>query len=131
MTRELGRQTKLDVTDQLRRELNAERFIRLNRMLMGEQRVRQFATGQRHAGDNEAQPAATEWASTLCRKLGLAQQIDPGVWHLNASTESALRTMGERGDIIDSIYRPLQANDGKGRSSSRCIAKGASARPRT
>jgi type IV secretory pathway VirD2 relaxase len=40
VTLELGRQTDLEVTDQLRREVEAERFTRLDRMLLAEQRAR-------------------------------------------------------------------------------------------
>jgi type IV secretory pathway VirD2 relaxase len=40
VTLELGRQTDLEVTDQLRREVEAERFTRLDRMLLAEQQAR-------------------------------------------------------------------------------------------
>jgi type IV secretory pathway VirD2 relaxase len=40
VTLELGRQTDIEVTDQLRREVEAERFTRLDRMLLAEQRAR-------------------------------------------------------------------------------------------
>ena len=43
-------------------------------------------------------------------KLGLAEQIEPGVWHLSGGAEPTLRAMGERGDIFKSMYRALEAN---------------------
>ncbi len=43
VTRELGRQTELDVKKQLEREVDADRFTRLDRMLIAEQRGRDFS----------------------------------------------------------------------------------------
>jgi hypothetical protein len=42
VTRELGRQTELEVTKQLERELYADRFTRLDRMLIAEQQGNEF-----------------------------------------------------------------------------------------
>src|SRR5207245_4242063 len=42
LTRELGRQTELEVTKQLEREVDADRFTRLDRMLIGEQQGEEF-----------------------------------------------------------------------------------------
>ena len=42
MTRELGRQTELEVTKQLEREVTADRFTGLDRMLIAEQQGREF-----------------------------------------------------------------------------------------
>lgn len=46
--------------------------------------------------------------------LQLERQIAPNVWHLNDDTEPILRAMGERGDIIKSMCRALEANDLEG-----------------
>jgi type IV secretory pathway VirD2 relaxase len=43
VTRELGRQTELEVTKQLEREVDADRFTRLDRMLIAEQQGREFS----------------------------------------------------------------------------------------
>jgi hypothetical protein len=43
VTRELGRQTELEVTKQLEREVDADRFTKLDRMLIAEQRGREFS----------------------------------------------------------------------------------------
>jgi hypothetical protein len=40
-------------------------------------------------------------------KLGLAAPLGPGQWILAEETESVLRTLGERGDIIKRIHRGL------------------------
>ncbi|MBW4708258.1 DUF3363 domain-containing protein [Roseobacter sp. YSTF-M11] len=118
LTLELGRQTDLEVTDQLRREVNAERFTRLDRMLMAEQRANNEFADLRPDKDMletmKRNRALLIGRAQYLEKLGLAQQIDPGVWHLNDSAEPTLRAMGERGDIIKSMYRALEANDLEG-----------------
>jgi hypothetical protein len=44
VTRELGRQTEIEVTKQLEREVAADRFTRLDRMLIAEQQARSLPT---------------------------------------------------------------------------------------
>jgi type IV secretory pathway VirD2 relaxase len=44
VTRELGRQTELEITKQLEREVDADRFTRLDRMLIAEQQARSSPT---------------------------------------------------------------------------------------
>ena len=39
----MGRQTQLEVTKQLEREVDADRFTRLDRMLIAEQQGKEFA----------------------------------------------------------------------------------------
>jgi type IV secretory pathway VirD2 relaxase len=118
VTLELGRQTDLQVTDQLRREMHAERFTRLDRMLMAEQRANNEFADLRPDKDMletmKRNRALLIGRAQYLEKLGLAQQIDPGVWHLDDSAEPTLRAMGKRGDIIKSMYRALEANDLEG-----------------
>ncbi|PJI92630.1 type IV secretory pathway VirD2 relaxase [Yoonia maricola] len=115
VTLELGRQTDLKVTDQLRREMHAERFTRLDRMLMAEQRANNEFADLRPDKDMletmKRNRALLIGRAQYLEKLSLAEQIAPGVWRLDDSTERTLRAMGERGDIIKSIYRALEANN--------------------
>lgn len=115
VTLELGHQTDLEVTDQLRREVHAERFTRLDRMLMAEQRANNEFADLRPDKDMletmKRNRALLIGRAQYLEKLGLAEQSAPGVWHLDNSTEPTLRAMGERGDIIKSMYRALEAND--------------------
>ncbi|MCK8463614.1 DUF3363 domain-containing protein [Aliiroseovarius sp. S1339] len=115
VTLELGHQTDLEVTDQLRREVHAERFTRLDRMLMAEQRANNEFADLRPDKDMletmKRNRALLIGRAQYLEKLGLAEQSAPGVWHLDDSTEPTLRAMGERGDIIKSMYRALDAND--------------------
>ena len=115
VTLELGRQTDLQVTDQLRREVHAERFTRLDRMLMAEQRANIAVADLRPDKDMletmKRNRALLIGRAQYLEKLGLALEIDPGVWHLRENAEPTLRAMGERGDILKSMYRALEAND--------------------
>nr|WP_083274763.1 DUF3363 domain-containing protein [Novosphingobium resinovorum] len=43
-------------------------------------------------------------------KMGLAAEHAPGVWELGAKMESALRELGERGDIIRDMHKALKAD---------------------
>ena len=114
VTLELGRQTDLEVTDQLRREVTAERFTRLDQMLMAEQRANNEFADLRPDKDMlemmKCNRALLIARAQYLEKLGLAEQIAPGVWHLHDHAEPTLRAMGERGDIIKSMYRALEAN---------------------
>lgn len=118
VTLELGRQTDLQVTDQLRREMHAERFTRLDRMLMAEQRANSEFADLRPDKDiletMKRNRALLIGRAQYLEKLGLAEQIKPGVWQLDDSAETALQAMGERGDIIKSMYRALEANNLEG-----------------
>ncbi|WP_224815968.1 DUF3363 domain-containing protein [Hasllibacter sp. MH4015] len=114
VTLELGRQTDLQVTDQLRREVHSERFTRLDRMLMAEQRTNSAFADLRPDKDTletmKRNRALLIGRAQYLEKLGLALKIDAGVWHLRENAEPALRAMGERGDILKSMYRALEAN---------------------
>jgi len=115
VTLELGHQTDLEVTDQLRREMHADRFTRLDRMLMAEQRANnEFADlrpDKEMLETMKRNRALLIGRAQYLEKLGFAEQIKPGVWQLDDTVEPSLRAMGERGDIIKSMYRALEAND--------------------
>lgn len=72
------------------------------------------------------------------QRLGLADEVQPGTWAVDADTEKTLRALGERGDIIRTmqramsgqprelaVFEPSQNDDGSGRSIlGRVAAKG-------
>ncbi|MCY1280166.1 hypothetical protein D9M68_169710 [compost metagenome] len=41
------------------------------------------------------------------QRMGLADEIRPGLWSLQADAEKTLRTLGERGDIIRTLQRAM------------------------
>src|SRR5882757_1482351 len=111
VTRELGRQSELEVTKQLEREVNADRFTGLDRMLIAEQQGREFTDLR---PDQDMRDSARQNRALLierARKLermGLATQIETGRWIVSPKAEPTLRELGERGDIIKAMHRALE-----------------------
>ncbi|MCK1277362.1 relaxase/mobilization nuclease and DUF3363 domain-containing protein [Bradyrhizobium sp. 61] len=111
VTQELGRQTELEVTKQLEREVDADRFTRLDRMLIAEQQRKEFSDlrPDRDMRDTFQQNRALliERARKL-ERMGLASEIETGKWIVSPKAEPALRELGERGDIIKTMHRALE-----------------------
>jgi hypothetical protein len=111
VTLELGRQTELEVTNQLEREVDADRFTRLDRMLIAEQQGKEFSDlrPDQDMRDTFRQNRALllERARKL-ERLGLATQIETGKWIVSPKAEPTLRELGERGDIIKAMHRALE-----------------------
>src|SRR5882724_13643000 len=111
VTLELGRQTKQEVSRSLEREVDADRFTRLDRMLIAEQRSRnEFAElrPDRDMLDSLRQNRALliQRARKL-ERMGLATEVETGRWTVSPRAEPALRELGERGDIIKTMHRAL------------------------
>ncbi len=112
VTLELGRQTEQEVSRQLEREVDAERFTRLDRLLIAEQAAsNEFAADLRP--DRDMLETARQNRALLiarARKLesmGLATEVEVGRWSISARAEPTLREMGGRGDIIKTMHRAL------------------------
>ena len=106
-----GRQTEQEVSRQLEREVDAERFTRLDRMLIAEQEASNEFADLRP--DRDMLETARQNRALLiarARKLesmGLATEVEVGRWSISAQAEPTLREMGERGDIIKTMHRAL------------------------
>jgi type IV secretory pathway VirD2 relaxase len=110
VTLELGRQTELEVTRQLEREVDADRFTRLDRMLIAEQEGKAFADlrPDRDMRDTLRQNRALLIArARKLERLGLATEVETGRWRVLPKAEPTLRELGERGDIIKAMHRVL------------------------
>jgi type IV secretory pathway VirD2 relaxase len=112
VTLELGRQNEQEVSRSLEREVDAERFTRLDRMLIAEQQSRnEFADlrPDRDMLDTMRQNRALliQRARQL-ERMGLATEVEVGRWTISSRAPSVLRELGERGDIIKSMYRALE-----------------------
>jgi type IV secretory pathway VirD2 relaxase len=115
VTRELGRQTEPEVSRSLQREVDADRFTRLDRMLIAEQQGRnEFADlrPDRDMLDSLRQNRALliQRARKL-ERMGLATEVEVGRWTVSPRAEPALRELGERGDIIKTMHRALDRED--------------------
>jgi len=111
VTRELGRQTELEVTKQLEREVDADRFTRLDRMLIAEQQGKEFSDLRRDPDMRDTFRQNRALLIGRARKLermGLATEIETGKWIVSPKAEPILRELGERGDIIKTMHRALE-----------------------
>jgi type IV secretory pathway VirD2 relaxase len=111
VTLELGRQTEQEVSRQLEREVDAERFTRLDRLLIAEQEASNEFADLRPDRDM-LETARQNRALLIARareleSMGLATEVEVGRWSISAQAEPTLREMGERGDIIKTMHRAL------------------------
>ncbi|HHH9235504.1 TPA: DUF3363 domain-containing protein [Pseudomonas aeruginosa] len=104
----LGPRTELEIQQTLGREVEQERWTNLDRTL------------QREAGDDGRVQIEQFNAPVLQRqrllligrlqrlqRLGLADEMQPGIWAVHADAEKTLRALGERGDIIRTMQRAM------------------------
>ena len=108
VTQDLGPRTDLNISRNIDRQVEAERWTQLDRQLVRDGRD----TGVIDmAPDATAKPDAFH-AQKMGRlrkleSLGLAEQVGPGQWMIADDAETTLRAMGERGDIIKRMHRAL------------------------
>ncbi|MER9753957.1 relaxase/mobilization nuclease and DUF3363 domain-containing protein [Mesorhizobium sp. M0166] len=108
VTQELGPRTDLDIRRNLQREVEAERWTRLDRQLVRDGRdtgVVDLASPA-NAQPDEYHVLKVGRARKL-ETLGLAEQVGPGQWMIDDKAEATLRELGERGDIIKRMHRAL------------------------
>jgi hypothetical protein len=89
----------------------AERFTRLDRLLLAEQAAsNEFADLRPDRDMLETAPQNRALLIARARKLesmGLATEVEVGRWSISAEAEPTMREMGERGDIIKTMHRAL------------------------
>jgi len=108
ITDELGPRSDNEIHQTLHRQVDAERFTQLDRQLL---------LDAKRLGFVDLAPVAATSADGFqvlkagrMRKLealGLADQFAPGQWVISERTETVLRDLGERRDIIKRIHRGL------------------------
>jgi type IV secretory pathway VirD2 relaxase len=109
VTRQLGRQTGLEVQQKLGREVDHDRFTRLDRTLLRE------AEGGRvdlriSPGQSYLVRANRHLLIARLQKLEameLAEPVEPGVWQLFLRLEPALKRLGQRIDTISLMQKAL------------------------
>ncbi|MGQ0682913.1 DUF3363 domain-containing protein [Bradyrhizobium sp.] len=110
VTLELGPVTEIEQRRKLTAEIDQDCFTRIDRALIAE--ASDVGLDLRHA---PADPRGiSDRALRLARlgkleAMGLATEEAPGRWQLSAKLEPTLRELGERGDIIKSMHRALEA----------------------
>ncbi len=111
VTLELGRQTEQEVTRSLEREVDADRFTRLDRMLIAEQQGQEFMDlrpDQDMVDTFRRNRALLIDRARKLERMGLATEIETGRWMVSPKAEPILRELGERGDIIKTMHRALE-----------------------
>jgi type IV secretory pathway VirD2 relaxase len=109
VTLELGPRTELEIRSALEREVEAERWTGLDRVLHG--------AADDGAGVADLRPGVPDSDPELRRlmvgrvakleRLGLAEQVAPGCWTLKSGIEGTLRDLSIRGDIIKTMHRAI------------------------
>lgn len=112
VTLELGRQNEQEVSRQLESEVHAERFTRLDRMLIAERQASNEFADLRPDQDmrdmfRTNRALMIERARKL-EKLGLATEVTPGQWTISRNAEASLRDLGTRNDIIKTMHKALE-----------------------
>lgn len=107
VTQELGPRTDLDIRHDLERQVEAERWTRLDRQLVRDGRdgvIDMALTADRQPDEYHALKVGR---LRKLETLGLANEAGPGQWVIDDKAEATLRELGERGDIIKRMHRAL------------------------
>jgi len=104
----LGPRTELEIQRSMVREVDQERWTGLDRTLQREA-VEGLVRTERLEREPRLQRQRLLLVGRLQRlqRMGLASEMQTGVWTVHADAESTLRTMGERGDIIRTMQRAM------------------------
>ena len=104
---ELGPELEYDMTLKLAREVNAERFTRLDRSLL--QHVdRGFLVISAMPPEDRKTHASHMGRLKALQSLGLAEEKQTGVWQVVPDIETKLRSLSQRGDIIKNMHRTMR-----------------------
>ncbi|HCL3407583.1 TPA: relaxase/mobilization nuclease and DUF3363 domain-containing protein [Pseudomonas aeruginosa] len=105
----LGPRTELEIQQTLRREVEQERWTRLDRTLK-----REMGDDGRVQIERFNEPRLQRQRLLLIgrlqrlQRLGLADEVQPSTWAVHADAEKTLRALGERGDIIRTMQRAMR-----------------------
>ncbi|URG49327.1 relaxase/mobilization nuclease and DUF3363 domain-containing protein [Pectobacterium quasiaquaticum] len=103
----LGPRTELEIERATQREVDQERWTRLDRTLQRE------AKDGLVLPETLAEPRLQRQRQMLIgrlqhlQRMGLATEQQTGTWAIHAEAEPTLRAMGERGDIIRTMQRAM------------------------
>ncbi|CAM3842047.1 type IV secretory pathway VirD2 relaxase [Kerstersia gyiorum] len=104
----LGPRTELEIQRGMQRQVEQERWTGLDRTLQ-----REAVDGLIRTERLETEPRLKRQRLLLIgrlqrlQRMGLATEMQTGVWVVHAEAESTLRAMGERGDIIRTMQRAM------------------------
>ncbi|WP_323034330.1 relaxase/mobilization nuclease and DUF3363 domain-containing protein [Pararhodobacter sp.] len=104
----LGLRTELEIQQIMQREVEQERWTSLDRTLQreisgdGRVHIKRFNEPKLQ----RRRPLLIGRLQCL-QRLGLAEEMQPGIWAVHTDAEKTLRALGERGDIIRTMQRAM------------------------
>lgn len=107
VTLELGPEIASDMTLKLGREVEAERFTRLDRALLRSTDRGFLIVSAMPPTDHQTHSAHMGRLRKL-EDWGLATERQTGVWEIAEGFEPRLRSLGNRGDIIKTMHRVMR-----------------------
>jgi len=110
VTLELGMQSEWEVQQKLGREVEQDRFTRLDRAIL--QEVNEQGLVDLRMGEEQSYLGRANRYLLIARlkkleRMALAREEEPARWSLSSGMEKTLRELGERGDIIKTMHRAL------------------------
>jgi type IV secretory pathway VirD2 relaxase len=107
VTLELGPEIESDMTLKLAREVEAERFTRLDRALLDHTNRNYLVISVMPPTERRIHAAHMGRLRKL-EQLGLVRERQTGVWEMGHDLEAKLKAVGTRGDIIKTMHRSLR-----------------------
>ena len=107
VTLELGSEIEHDMILKLAREVNAERFTRLDRALL-KHTDRGYLVISAMPLEDRTTHASHMGRLKKLQSLGLVEERQTGVWQIGADIEPKLKSLGQRGDIIKTMHRVMR-----------------------
>jgi type IV secretory pathway VirD2 relaxase len=107
LTMELGPEEEGSMVFKLAREVDADRFTRLDRALLNHTDGGYLVVSAMPPEDRATHASHMGRLKKL-QNLGLAQERQTGVWQIASEMEAKLRSLSQRGDIIKTMHRSLR-----------------------
>jgi type IV secretory pathway VirD2 relaxase len=107
LTLELGTELESDMAQKLAREVEADRFTRLDRALLNHADQGFLVISAMPPTDRETHAAHMGRLRKL-EDMGLVRERQTGVWQLGQDIEHKLRSLGQRSDIIKTMHKVLK-----------------------
>ncbi len=106
VTLDLGPRTDQEIEQRLTREIDQEHFTGIDRGLLKDQDAARVVRPLKSL--SPLQQTLRAGRLKKLERMGLAEEVVPGIWRLDENLEERLRELGTRGDIIKTMHRDLQ-----------------------
>jgi len=102
LTNELGPRTEMEMLQQVRQQIDQDRFTDLDRDI-----VKYSRDNIMHSDGGEYPAKIIGARMKKLSKMGLAQHLGNNYWRLDPDLRNTLTAMGEKGDIIKTLHQNL------------------------